>query len=63
MAKEKIKEGQGDTSPGRCIAVAERVKDPVCGVEIEKDAAIGPVEYRGRIFYFYRQRCKQKFEN
>ena len=43
--------------------MAERIKDPVCGMEIEKDAAVGPVEHRGKIFYFCRQRCKQKFEN
>ena len=43
--------------------MAEKIKDPVCGMEIEKDAAVGPVEHRGKIFYFCRQRCKQKFEN
>jgi len=54
---------QGKTSQKKCLAMAERVKDPVCGMETEKDAAVEPVEHRGKIFYFYRQKCKEKFEN
>jgi YHS domain-containing protein len=43
--------------------MSERVKDPVCGMEVEKDAAQGPVEHMGKTFYFCSAECKQKFEN
>ena len=39
-----------------------RVKDPVCGMEIEKGAAKGPVEHMGKAFYFCSEGCKEKFE-
>ena len=41
----------------------ERVKDPVCGMEVEKDTAQGPVEHMGKVFYFCSAGCKEKFEN
>jgi Cu+-exporting ATPase len=43
--------------------MAERVKDPVCGMEVEKDTAEGPVEHMGETFYFCSAGCKEKFEN
>ncbi len=42
--------------------MAERVKDPVCGMVIEKDTANGPVEHMGKTFYFCSPGCKEKFE-
>jgi len=39
--KEKVifgEQGQGKSSK-KCIAMTERIKDLVCGMEIEKDAA------------------------
>ena len=39
----------------------KRVKDPVCGMEIEKDVARGPLEYKENIFYFCSDGCKEKF--
>jgi len=43
--------------------MAEKVKDPVCGMEIDRDDAVGPVEHRGKMFYFCGQKCKEKFES
>ncbi len=42
--------------------MAERVKDPVCGMEIEKNTAKGPAEHMGKTFYFCSDGCKEKFE-
>ena len=63
--KEKLilsKKGQGNTSPKRSVAMAERIKDPVCGMEIEKDAAIGPVEHRGKYFVFAGRNIKRNLK-
>lgn len=38
------------------------VKDPVCGMEIEEDDAVGTAEHEGRSYYFCSEDCKQEFE-
>lgn len=43
--------------------MAEKVKDPVCGMEVEKGIAQGPVEHMGKTFYFCSQDCREKFES
>jgi P-type Cu+ transporter len=40
----------------------EKVKDPVCGMTIEKSSADGPAEYQGRQYYFCSPGCLKKFE-
>jgi YHS domain-containing protein len=42
--------------------MAEKVKDPVCGMEIEKSEAAATYEYRGKTYYFCAPGCKQEFE-
>jgi Cu+-exporting ATPase len=37
-------------------------KDPTCGMEIEKNIVIVPVEHMGKTFYFCSDGCKEKFE-
>lgn len=41
----------------------EREKDLVCGMEVEKTTADGPVDFEGRQFYFCSPGCKEKFAN
>lgn len=42
--------------------MGKKVKDPVCGMEIEKSGAKGPVEYKGNKYYFCADECRKKFE-
>lgn len=42
--------------------MAEKVKDPVCGMEIERDQAVATYEYKGKTYYFCALGCKQEFE-
>ncbi|MCB9756989.1 MAG: YHS domain-containing protein [Candidatus Omnitrophica bacterium] len=42
--------------------MAEKVKDPVCGMEIDKEKAKGSASHMGKSFYFCSDSCKQKFE-
>lgn len=42
--------------------MAEKVKDPVCGMEIDKDKAVGKSEYKGQTYYFCAMGCKKQFE-
>ncbi|NQT75279.1 MAG: YHS domain-containing protein [Candidatus Omnitrophica bacterium] len=42
--------------------MGDKVKDLVCGMEIEKDTAKGPVEHMGQKFYFCSPGCREKFE-
>jgi len=42
--------------------MAEKVKDPVCGMEIDKDQAVGTYEYKGKTYYFCGPGCIREFE-
>ncbi len=42
--------------------MAEKVKDPVCGVEIDKDEAVATSEHMGQTYYFCSVACKESFE-
>jgi Cu+-exporting ATPase len=42
--------------------MAEKVKDPVCGMEIDKEKARGSANHMGRSFYFCSESCQKKFE-
>lgn len=39
----------------------EKVKDPVCGMLIDKDAAQGKYHYKGKNYYFCNISCYEKF--
>ena len=38
------------------------VKDPVCGMEIEPEAAFATRQYKGQTVYFCSANCVQQFE-
>ncbi len=38
------------------------VKDPVCGMEIDPNAAAGTSEYKGQTYYFCSLGCKKSFD-
>ncbi len=42
-------------------STAMSVKDPVCGMEIEKEQAAGRLEHDGKAYYFCSDACKEKF--
>lgn len=42
--------------------MAEKVKDLVCGMEIDKEKARGSVNHMGKTFYFCSGSCQKKFE-
>jgi len=37
------------------------VQDPVCRMIIEKEKAVASVEYKGEIYYFCSEECKEAF--
>jgi Cu+-exporting ATPase len=39
----------------------ELVRDPVCGVQLEKDAAKTQTMYAGETYYFCSQECRDTF--
>jgi Cu+-exporting ATPase len=41
--------------------IENRVTDPVCGMQINRAAAVGDVEYDGRRYYFCHDECRQRF--
>lgn len=43
-------------------AVKEKVVDPVCGMNIDKDEALGTSDYEGRVYYFCAACCQRRFE-
>jgi Cu+-exporting ATPase len=38
------------------------VKDPVCGMEIKKEEAVGISNYQGETYYFCSKNCQEKFD-
>ena len=42
--------------------MAEMVKDPVCGMEIDAATAAGSSEYEGATYYFCAVGCKEAFD-
>ncbi len=42
--------------------MAEKVKDLVCGMEINKAAAAATYEYKGQTYYFCDPACQWTFE-
>lgn len=41
--------------------MAEQVKDPVCGMTIDKDDAAATAEHQGQTYYFCAPGCKTAF--
>lgn len=39
-----------------------KVKDPVCGMEINSEEAEATSVYNGKTYYFCSQTCKNKFD-
>ena len=39
-----------------------KVKDPVCGMEIDTKDAAGTTEYQGQTYYFCSPNCKNAFD-
>lgn len=42
--------------------MAEQVKDPVCGMAIDKSKAKAQAQHKGKTYYFCAEGCKRKFE-
>jgi len=40
----------------------EKLKDPVCGMDVDKERAKATSEYQGRTYYFCSASCKSKFD-
>jgi Cu+-exporting ATPase len=37
-------------------------KDPVCGMQVSEEQALGKSEYQGRTYYFCSTTCKEQFD-
>ena len=42
--------------------MATPAKDPVCGMDVQKDKAAGTTEHRGETYMFCSRQCKQEFD-
>ncbi|OGO30195.1 MAG: hypothetical protein A2Z29_07825 [Chloroflexi bacterium RBG_16_56_11] len=43
-------------------ASATKVKDPVCGMDVDPKTAAAKSEYMGQTYYFCSQGCKKSFD-
>jgi YHS domain-containing protein len=48
-------------STRRSVIMADKVKDPVCGMEIRPEDAAATEDHEGRRFYFCSHACHQTF--
>ena len=42
--------------------MADTVRDPVCGMDIDPKTAAGNSEYQGQTYYFCSTGCKKSFD-
>jgi YHS domain-containing protein len=42
--------------------MADKMIDPVCGMEVDPDTAAGESEYQGQTYYFCSPGCKSAFD-
>lgn len=42
--------------------MANNQRDPVCGMEIDRQDAAGTSQFQGETYYFCSTNCKEKFE-
>ena len=42
--------------------MADTMKDPVCGMDIDPKTAAGKSEYKGQTYYFCSPGCKKSFD-
>lgn len=42
--------------------MAELVKDPVCGMEVDPESAAAQSEHEGATYYFCAEACKTQFD-
>ena len=42
--------------------MAEPVKDPVCGMEVDPETAAAKSEHKGTAYYFCAEACKSQFD-
>ena len=42
--------------------MADKVRDPVCGMQIDRDSAVAKIEHKGKTYYFCAKGCKVKFD-
>ena len=52
-----------DDHPKPARGATTTVKDPVCGMEVDPDAAAGKSDYAGTTYSFCSTSCKQKFDS
>jgi Cu+-exporting ATPase len=50
------------TSPETLAETSVKVVDPVCGMKILPEKAVGKQEYEGQIYYFCGKSCAEKFK-
>lgn len=53
---------RGSAVAGQDPKPADKVKDPVCGMTIDRSTAKGTSEHEGKTYYFCSDSCKKKFE-
>ena len=41
----------------------EKIKDLVCGMEIDKDESAASYDYQGKTFHFCSEGCRNEFTN
>jgi len=37
-------------------------KDPICGMDVDENTAKWTSKYKGKVYYFCAERCKQAFD-
>jgi len=48
---------------GKIMTSKIAMQDPVCGMDVETNTAVGSTEYNGQTYHFCSLACKEKFDH
>jgi P-type Cu+ transporter len=57
-----MKDSEMSPHSDHAVVAPAEVLDPVCGMTISPDQAVGHIEHKGRSYYFCSQSCLEQFE-
>ena len=60
--EETSKKEKPEAKPATGQKASQKVKDPVCGMEIDSKSAAGKATYKNKIYYFCSVSEKEQFE-
>jgi len=63
LAVQNPTSGRHAKGKGATMTSKIAMQDPVCGMDVESNTAVGSTEYKGQTYHFCSLACKEKFDH